>query len=156
MRKKYINFADIYGVKEYAVQQMYLFKYFVKSFGCRIASSGYKVPFDLIRLFPKTKFKTHLWTSFSIDEGAVNFLDKETRNGFIGKGDLVVFKKIRTGKIKNKFYFHERVSWLIIHYWYRLWPDGNLGSRWVGDNQHIYLGYFGDHQDEYNRLFGVR
>jgi len=35
---------------------------------------------------------------------------------------------------------NEHVSWFTVHYWYREFPDGDFGSPWIADSQHIYLG----------------
>ena len=70
----------------------------------------------------------------------IMLLPSSYRHGFIGKGDLSGYiDKYNTEKI-NGYEWNEHISWLIISYWYNTWPDGNLGSIWVADNQFVYLG----------------
>ena len=56
--KRFINFNWIYG-ENILEEQRNLFKYFVKSFGCYIASSGDTVPPDLINIFMAIRLTHH-------------------------------------------------------------------------------------------------
>lgn len=133
-----INFADVYGA-DFATLQLHLYKYLAKSFGCRLLEANQVVPADVSKLFDKEQFQTALRITFSVNEDILA-MPHSIRNGFIGKSDLTAMVE-RTDNTKiNGFYFSEHVSWFTINYWYRLNPDSNMGSTWIADRQHVYLG----------------
>lgn len=138
LRKRFIDFFDVYGVG-FEVAQRNLFKYFTKSFGCRLHAAGISVPADITSLLHKESFKTGLRINFSVNEDVL-ILPKKDRDGFIGKGGLFIWLDKNDQTKINGYTWHEHVSWLFISYWYLMSPDGNLGSTWVADAQHIYLG----------------
>jgi len=43
-------------------------KYFVKSFGCRLVDAGEPVPRDLVELLPRESFRTKLAITFCVNE----------------------------------------------------------------------------------------
>lgn len=137
LRERFINFETVYS-SEYALQQLNLYKYLAKSFGCRLADANQAIPKDVVKLFKKTRFRTGLRISFSVNQDVL-LMPKNIRNFYIGKGAL------HQTKLKSIFNNHgymwsENVSWLFINYWYLTEPDGDLGSTWVADSKHIYLG----------------
>jgi len=141
LKRRFINFTEVYG-DNFEESQRNLFKYFAKSFGCRIASSGYPVPTDVRILMHLTYFRTNLSITFSVNEDTILLMPSSDKDGFIGKGDLnVIVNKYKPDQVKG-YYWSEHVSWFTIFYWYKRWPDGNLGSPWIANSQHIYLGSY--------------
>ncbi|MCP4459237.1 MAG: hypothetical protein GY816_14640 [Cytophagales bacterium] len=152
LRKRCIDFTEIYGEKcEDGLVNLY--KYFAKSFGCRLVDAGEPVPNDVRELLYEKTFKTGLRLSFSVNEDIL-ILPSEHRDGFIGKGGLLAWlDKDHNGKAIG-YQWSEHVSWLLVSFWYNVHPDGNLGSTWVADNQFVYLGCtlpLNDEQREYGK-----
>ncbi len=139
LKKRFINFADVYGTDNFEVGQRNLYKYFAKSFGCRLYDAGVTVPDDIISLLGKEHFETGLLINFSVHEDILRF-PNEIRDGFIGKGNLLSNMDERSKPIFKSFSWNEHVSWLTVSYWYLEYPYGGLGSIWIADNQFIYLG----------------
>lgn len=138
LKRRFVNFADVYG-PSFENAQRDLYKYFVKSFGCRLHSANISIPPDLISLFQKESFRTGLRINFSVHEDVL-ILPKKVRDGFIGKGDLLIWTDENDQTIVNGYTWDENVSWLFVSYWYLRVPDGRLGSPWVADSQFVYLG----------------
>lgn len=140
LQRRFINFAQVYG-DQFEGPQRNLFKYFAKSFGCRLVEAGYKVPEDIIKLFDLNYFKTGLCLTFAINEGILLF-QSNIEDGFIGKGDLTVILNRYDDSDIRGYFWNEHVSWFTVFYWYGRLPDGDLGSTWVANSQHIYLGSY--------------
>jgi hypothetical protein len=141
LRRRLIDFVDVFG-NEYEPAQRNLYKYFAKSFGCRIVERGAFVPSDVVRLLQKSTFLTKLRLTLAVNE-AVLSLPAEDRK-FIGNGDMEA-RSLRGNPSLSQFYRgSEFVSWLNVFYWYDWEPDGTIGSTWVADKRFIYLGSFGD------------
>lgn len=138
LHKRYIDFFDVYG-NAFETGQRDLYKYFAKSFGCRLIDAGAFVPDDVTELLRKDTFQTGLRINFSANEDVLIF-PEEVRDGFLGKGDMLVWLDKNDKTKVNGYEWNEHISWLTISYWYNTYPDGNLGSVWVADNQFIYLG----------------
>lgn len=138
LKKRFINFKEVYGTS-FEEGQRALFKYFVKSFGCRLVDAGASVPQDLIDLFPQKAFRTGLKITFSVNEDILLF-PEDTRSSFIGKGDLGVSCSKTDRSDFNGYFWSEHVSWFTIFYWYNMWPEGDLGSTWIANAQYVYLG----------------
>ncbi len=143
LKKRFIDFFDVYG-EEFEKGQRDLYKYYAKSFGCRLVDAGEVVPSDILSLFFKESFSTGLRINFAVNEDVL-IMPNEDRNGFIGKGDLIGWSnKSETKKITEytEYTWSEHVTWLFAFFWYNKFPDGCLGSTWVADRQFIYLGSF--------------
>ncbi|MCK4841114.1 MAG: hypothetical protein KAT04_04440 [Methylococcales bacterium] len=138
LKKRFIDFFEVYG-ESFEEEQRNLYKYYAKSFGCRLIDAGSDVPSDVCDLFFKDSFNTNLRINFSVSECLLSMPNKD-RDGFCGKGDLDVLKDKKNSKKTNGYQWSEHVSWLYAHHWYRTTPDGKLGSIWIADNQFIYLG----------------
>ena len=141
--KRFINFSDIYQ-EDMERGQRNLYKYFIKSFGCRLAHFGHPIPQDMIDLLDLDKFKTGLRLNFAVNEDKLYFgnLDNNFRN-MIGNGDIFCNQSFVDKTADIEYYtYSEYYDWLHINYYYNQFPDGNLGSTWVADNQFIYLGSF--------------
>jgi hypothetical protein len=138
LRKRFLNFAEIYNAG-FEERQRNLFKYFVKSFGCRLVDGGEAVPQDLIALLPQHQFRTALKITFSVNEDTL-LLPKSDRDGFIGKSDLINHGSKANPATGNGYTWSEHVSWLTVLYWYMVDPEGGLGTTWIANVQYLYLG----------------
>jgi hypothetical protein len=67
LKRRFIDFHEIYGI-DFANEQVNLYKYFVKSLGCRLAHYGNLIPTDLSKLLKKRRFRTRLRISFAVNE----------------------------------------------------------------------------------------
>jgi hypothetical protein len=159
LKRRFIDFQDIYG-DEFAASQCNLYKYFVKSLGCRLANDGYPIPEDLPALLPKRPFRTRLRITFAVHE---DFLLLPEAIKTAGKGDLMTFlpvqetrptwlEKWRAKKYGRtrplEYQWNESFEWLYVWYWYNTTPSGKLGSTWIADSQYIYLGSYEVLSDE--------
>ncbi len=139
--KRFINFSDIYK-NNMEEGQRNLYKYFVKSFGSRLAHFGYPISQDIIDLLDLDKFQTGLRLNFAVNEDKLYFgnLDNNLRN-MIGNGAIFCNQSFVDKTANIEYYtYNEYYDWLHINYYYNQFPDGNLGSTWIADNQFIYLG----------------
>lgn len=145
LRIRLLDFGDIYG-HDFEDAQRDLFKYFVKSFGCRLVDAGREVPRDLVELMPKEEFATRLAITFCVNEDIL--LLPPWRSGFIGKSDLVEFV---SSESTPSFQWKEHVSWFTTCYWYALSPESRLGPKWIADAQVVYLGSWSPLTEEERR-----
>lgn len=151
LKKRFIDFEDVYG-SDCETGQRNLFKYLVKSFGCRLIDAGYLVPKDLKILLFKVRFQTRLRINFAINDDLLLLKDIPK---MVGKGDLLSTVPGNKNAIsqKNKYWewiftkiqppiyqWSEFFEWMRIFYWYNKMPDGRLGSIWIADSQFIYFG----------------
>lgn len=136
--RRFIDFAEIYD-SDFEEGQRDLFKYFVKSFGCRLVDAEELVPEDLAPLLPQTSFRTALKITFCVNEDIL-LLPKLTRSVFLGKGELMAWMPEDDPLNRDGYTWHEHVSWLRICFWYDIPPEGDLGSTWIADARYIYLG----------------
>jgi len=141
--KRCIDFYKVYG-DNFEKEQRNLYKYFVKSFGCRLSYFGHYIPRDMIELLDLDSFQTGLRLNFSINEDKLLFgrLDDDMAR-IIGNGNLYTNQGYANKTSDMKFYLYDEFyDWLHINYYYNYIADGSLGSIWVADNQFIYLGSF--------------
>jgi hypothetical protein len=138
LHKRLIDFKEVYGIS-FEDGQHNLFKYFVKSLGCRLISAGLPVPQDLVDLLPRKVFRTALKITFCVNEDIL-LLPASKRSRFIGKGDLIALMSASDLLVLNGYTWNEYVSWFTVCYWYGVQPEGGLGSTWIADAQHVYLG----------------
>lgn len=138
--KRFVNFENVFGVT-FEEDQRNLFKYFAKSFGCRVVEAGRAVPNDVVELLLKSHFQTGLRITFSVNEDIL-LLPKTDRNSFIGKADFGVMVSKKNPSEVTGYIWREHVSWFNVNYWYLAQPEGDLGSIWMANSQHIYLGSF--------------
>jgi hypothetical protein len=138
LKRRFVDFYEVFN-DDFETSQRNLYKYFAKSFGCRLIDAGHDIPDDVTELLDKKSFETDLRITFAVNEDIL-LMSSQDRDGFIGKGDLIgYYSKSELQKI-NGYIWNEHISWFTIFYWYNRFPDGNLGSTWVADSQHIYLG----------------
>ena len=138
MRKRFINFEEVYGT-DFGIGQLNLFKYFVKSFGCRLVDADESVPQDLIDLLSLQSFRTSLKLTLCVNEDVLLF-PMRTRWGFIGKSSLTAYMSESDPTMITGYSWDEFVSWLTVCYWYAYPPEGGWGSPWIADAQYVYLG----------------
>ena len=155
LQSRLIDFEEVYGA-EFPAQQTNLYKYFAKSFGCRLTDAGYGVPKDIIELFPLPTFRTALRITFSVNEDIYNLMQKSWRDGFIGKGELLFYASPDAPEVHTGYVWNEHVSWFTVHIWYDVQPWPKLGATWVADSQCVYLGsnfpLTDDQRSEYSKL----
>lgn len=138
LRKRFIDFSQIFG-SDFEDGQRHLYKYYAKSFGCRLVDAGAAVPHDVLQLFDLRHFQTALGITFSVNEDVL-ILPKASRDGFIGQSDLDSWLERTRPEQINGYQSNEHVSWFTAHFWYGVNPDGACGSTWITDNQFVYLG----------------
>ncbi|MGX9143777.1 hypothetical protein [Mesorhizobium sp. 128a] len=154
LKRRLIDFNEVYGL-DWAEMQTDLYKYFVKTFGCRLVDAGMPVPQDLIALLPRSCFPTALRITFSVNEDIV-LMPPADRNGFIGKGNLYPLQSRSDPAVTNGYAWCEHVSWFTINHWYGIHPEGGTGASWVADAQHINLGSTSPLTDEERADFLVK
>jgi hypothetical protein len=140
LKKRFINFAEVFG-SNWPNLQCDLYKYFAKSFGCRLIDAGITVPVDVVDLMGKDRFQTGLRLTLAVNEDIL-LMPHSDRNGFIGKSDLFGWSAPEETGTYDSFTWNEHVSWLTTCYWYNKVPDGSYGSTWVADCQYLYFGSF--------------
>lgn len=138
LRTRIINLGEIYG-NDSERGQRNLYKYLVKSFGCRVVEAGRDVPRNLVEILNRQKFQTNLFITFAVNEDKVKYLPDDMK--MVGNGDLVWSEKIDSEGNFSATY-HEYYSYLHIYYWYNSQWDLGLGSRWLADSLYLYLGSF--------------
>lgn len=139
IEKRVIDFYNLYG-KDWEQDQLNLFKYFVKLFGCDLRSVEHIVPFDLPEILERKTFKTALKISFAIHKEKLGIGDP---NDFgMGIGPLVVNQKSKTNTQPIGYKWSIFFSFIHIFFWYNFIPDGPFGAPWIADSRYIYLGYF--------------
>lgn len=140
LHRRFVDFEEIFG-SDWPDAQRDLYKYFAKSFGCRLVDADAHVPCDIVQLLGQPNFHTGLRLSISVNEDIL-LMPPMHRNGFLGKGDLLSCSSKETPNTPNSFTWNEHISWLTIFYWYNCEPDGGYGTTWVADGKYVYLGCF--------------
>jgi hypothetical protein len=141
LERRLIDFNDVY-VADFEQKQSYLFKYFVKLFGCDLRSVNHKVPDDLPYLLNKKQFKTALKISFAVNENNLGHSDPNLFG--MGIGPLIVHQKSETDSQPLGYIWSIFFSFLHIFFWYNYVPDGPYGAPWIANSRYIYLGSFND------------
>ena len=140
IHKRFIDFSIVYG-DDWGREQVNLYKYFVKSFGTRLAHYNKPIPEDMIDLFDKETFQTALRITFAVNENILNMNRDKNIQGGIGNGSIQVNQSYTDGTNDIIYYLYsEYYDWLDIYYYYNHNTNGALGSTWVGDMQFVYLG----------------
>lgn len=146
LHRRFVDFHEVYG-NCWENTQRDLYKYFAKSFGCRLVDAGTKVPPDIVNLLDEDRFRTMLRLTVAVNEDIL-LMPSRDRDRFIGKDGLISWASRQTPSLPNGFTWNEHVSWVTVFYWYNRRPDGNRGSTWVADNRFIYLGSFAPLDDD--------
>ncbi len=136
IRRRIINFFHIYG-ETFSNSQRNLYKYFAKSFGCRLVEEKYDVPKDISELLYLENFQTGLRISFAVNEDMLA-LPEGYRIG-LAKGGL--FSRPYGDDIWQ-YLWHETFEWLNVFYWYNYDVEQELGFPWVADSQYLHMGTY--------------
>lgn len=140
LEKRFIDFEEVYG-EDFPTQQTNLFKYFIKSFGCRIyANPEFKVPYDLVEILKNdlNYFQTGLKITMSLNNLVINNLGKDCFN-FIGKTKMFYYNLYDKPE-QFGFSFNEHIGWFFINYYYLIDIEPRSGVEWVADRKVIFLG----------------
>ncbi len=138
LAKRLIDFENVYG-ENYEAEQRRLYKYFLKSFGCRLVEAGKSVPKNLVEIFNLKQFRTNLFITFAVNEDKVLLLQDNVR--IVGNG-VIEGTEIAGSPDNFTARYSEYYGFLHIFYWYNCDWDGRFGARWVADSKYIYLGSF--------------
>lgn len=139
-KNRFIPLELVYGTDEFSYQCPNLYKYFVKAFGCRLASSGASVPKDLVKLLSKKYFVTKLRLCFAINETTFA-MEPDDRDNFIGVGDITRIDSKSRGAM-NRYSWYINLGWLRIWFFYNYDIPCGLGAPWTSDSACLYLGVF--------------
>jgi hypothetical protein len=132
--RRVIDFESVFG-SDWETQQRNLFKYFAKCFGCRMNEAGRVVPRDVVDLLGRVSFTTAFYVTFLVNE---DFEELNIQN--VGTEPLIVHLE-RPSSNEVGFQCGHSVGWLIIMYWYQHFPHEPVGSRWIANAKHVYLGW---------------
>ena len=140
LKSRIIDMEQVFG-EGWEAQQTDLYKYFVKSFGCRLVDAGSAAPADLVTtLHPESSFLTSLRIAFAVNEDVYDVFPAHVRQQYLGKGDLMGWNSPASGERITEFEWKENVSWLNVLYWYNREPHDAVGSILAANTQHLYLG----------------
>jgi hypothetical protein len=136
LNRRQICFSEIYG-NNWESSQLELFRYFTKSFGCRIADAARDVPIDMVEIMRNPTFQTALWVCIAVNEDTL--ADKEFGHLRAGIGNLV--------SNEGEIVFHKYTSanfykWLVFSFWYGWGPFGPVGECWCADREFLRLGSY--------------
>ena len=140
LERRFIDFKEVYG-EDFAIQQTNLFKYFIKSFGCRIyANPAFNVPHDLVDILRNDliKFSTGLQITMSINKQILNNLGKNCFD-FIGKSEMLYYK-LTDFHDQFGFSLSEHVGWFFINYFYLINVNERSGVEWNANRKVVFLG----------------
>lgn len=145
LESRFIDFEDIYG-EDFPDQQTNLFKYFIKSFGCRIyANPNFDIPNDIIKIIKNDlkHFSTGLRITMSVNTKLIKEFGTDILNSPIGKAEMAYFN---LSPIPDQFGFKlsEHFGWFFINYYYLIPIDERSGIEWIADRKVIFLGELED------------
>jgi hypothetical protein len=129
LASRVVDFEAVYGPR-WRERQRDLYKYFAKSFGCRLFDAGMPVPVDLVSLFRAESFSTGLQVSLAVNEAVLEMLPADVRAVFIGKGDLTGWAPRTSPKELNEISWSEHVSWLTAVYHYQPLDSDAAAPLW--------------------------
>lgn len=136
IRRRVVNLCHTYGAN-FEESQRNLYKYFAKSFGCRLIEEGYEVPKDVKELLFLERFQTGLRISFAVNDEMLAL--PEGYRVRLAKGGL--FASPHKNNIRT-FIWHETIEWLQIFYWYNHNVEQELGFPWVANSIYLHLGSY--------------
>jgi hypothetical protein len=135
LRGRVIDFPHIYG-EHWPTDQIELYKYFVKAFGCRLAHAGVNVPHDLRMAVRNQRWETPIGFCFSVDEREACLPE---RSKALGLGQLAT--TMGPAAI-SRFSSILRYRWLLVSCWYGLVPHGSCGQVWDGAEPSLGVGTY--------------
>lgn len=140
LERRFIDFEEIYG-EDFPSQQTNLFKYFIKSFGCRVyANPDFDVPYDLVEIIKNDliHFKTGLKITMSLNKEVINNLGKDCFH-FIGKTEMPYYN-LADHPNQFGFSFSEHIGWFFINYFYLINVNERSGVEWIADRKVVFIG----------------
>jgi hypothetical protein len=137
LSRRFVNLYEVFGEEGVVESCPNLYKYFVKAFGCRLASAGYAVPSHLVALMSQDHFLTKLRLTFAVYK-AVFALPPELRQR-AGLSDLLRLDSRSMGRME-RYLFQLNVGWLVIGLHYDIEVPPGVGAPWTSDSACIYLG----------------
>ncbi len=140
LRDRCIDLRRVFGICG-RKQRQHLFKYFIKSFGCRIADAGLPVPPDLSAALLGGSLPTTLSLSFCVYEPLVaisSFLEKIAQvHRLEGTLDKLTGTHV-------DFTCGYSYGWLTVAFWYQRPHNRALGNAWDGHSRYLVLGSLND------------
>ena len=140
LQRRFILLEEVFGPDEFSSACPALYKYFVKAFGCRLASAGMPVPSDLVLLLKQEYFLTKLRLSFAINKTTFALLP-EDRDNYLGVGDLIRLDS-RSKGVMARYIWYMQIGWLRILFFYDIEVPCGLGAPWTSDSACLYVGEF--------------
>lgn len=154
LERRFIDFEEIYG-ENFPDQQTNLFKYFIKSFGCRIyANPNFNIPNDIIKIIRNDlrHFSTGLKITMSVNTKLINEFGIDILNSPIGKSEMTYFDSLPTPN-QLGFNFSEHFGWFFINYYYLIPIEERSGIEWIANRKVIFIGELEEFNfDEYLNL----
>jgi hypothetical protein len=141
LEKRFIDFEDVYG-DDFSSQQTHLFKYFLKSFGCRIyANPNFEVPFDIVEIIKNdlNHFRTGLKITMSLNKKVINTLGKDCFSSLVGKTEMTYYN-LSDKPNQFGFSFSEHIGWFFINYFYLIDVNERSGAEWIANRKVIFIG----------------
>lgn len=138
LRDRSIDLVEVFG-ESFDSELRNLYRYYAKSFGCRLAEVGHQVPQDVKDILGLASSESNLIVTFSVNEDVL-LLSSGVRNGFIGQDGLMAWLDKNNQTIVNGYQTSEHVSWFTANLWYCIDPEDSYGSHWLGDRKAIALG----------------
>lgn len=139
-QRRFILLEDVFGSDNLSSACPSLYKYFVKAFGCRLASADFTVPAELVKLLDQEYFLTKLRLSFSINKSTFALLP-EDRDNNLGIGELFRVDS-RSKGVMERYTWYLDIGWLRVWFFYDLEVPCGLGVPWTSDCGCLYLGEF--------------
>ena len=141
LKTRFISLKNIYHSNARR-KAKYLYKYFLKSYGCKLIENGHSVPNEIVDAVKNIKFElpNPLLLTFSIYG---NYPEKEKGfHGLIMSHDLNLVTDNYTGQ--EKITFAQSIAWFTVSFWFNHNINNNLGEPWFGKRKFIKLGNIND------------
>ncbi|OTG66068.1 hypothetical protein [Acinetobacter silvestris] len=141
LEKRFIDFEEVYG-DDFPIQQTNLFKYFLKSFGCRIyANPDFEVPFDVVEILKNDRdfFNTGLKITMSLNKEIIIKFGKDCFHSPIGKTEMS-YHIFQDNSKQLGFSFSEHIGCFFINYFYLIDVDERSGSEWIANRKVLFIG----------------
>jgi hypothetical protein len=138
VQRRVIDFCDVYKT-DFFDQQLNLYRYFAKLFGCYVSQYGFQVPDDIRVLLDRPYFLTKFRVTFAVNEDVLLFGPDFPQAGLDPFGTTQ--RNIDTRCEPDPMYWWG-IYFTSIHicFWYNCVSAGPTGAPWTGDSRFIYLG----------------